>query len=157
MDISKIIKESIDEYNRIRDNNVVSCVGCVFAKHLNLDCNSMMDCDECYIKSFSKLVDYNIFDEEPRNEAELMRKIAKEHCLDAIDSLNNKCHDEIKKAAYDGRFSCSVTYSDINRYVINVVKEKLENDGYAVITPYDDDRPISCDDINCLSLRINWG
>ena len=79
MDISKIIKESIDEYSRIKDNNVVSCIGCVFAKHLNLDCNSMMDCDECYIKSFSKLVDYNIFDEEPKNEAELIRKIAKEY------------------------------------------------------------------------------
>ena len=156
MDIPKIIKDSIDEYNRIKDNNVVSCIGCVFAKNLNLDCNSMRDCDECYIKSFTKLIDYNLFDEEPKNEAELMREIAKEHCLDAIDSLNDKCHDEIKKAAYNGRFSCAVTYSDTNRYVAYAVKEKLENDGYIVTLPYDNDTAVCCRDNNSVSLKINW-
>lgn len=169
MDIAKIIKESIDEYNLLRNDNVFSCVGCVFAKNLNLDCNSMRDCDECYIKSFAKLIeDDSICDNDDNddicgvskdNEAEFMRIVAKKYCLETISDFNTKCRNDIKMAAYSGHLSCDVPYSNYttDRYVIDVVKEKLENDGYVVTTPYDnDDAVISDVPGDPISLKISW-
>ena len=174
MDIAKIIKESIDEYNRTKDDHVFTCVGCIFAKRLGLDCNSMRDCDECYMKSLSKLIeDDSICDDDglcnnnddddicgvsKNNEAEFMRVVAKKYYFEAIDDFNTRCRNNIKMAAYIGHLSCTVPYSnDTNPHIIDVVKEKLENDGYVVTTPYDDDHAVISDvPGDPISLKISW-
>ena len=86
-----------------------------------------------------------------------MRVVAKKYYFEAIDDFNTRCRNNIKMAAYIGHLSCTVPYSnDTNHHIIDVVKEKLENDGYVVTTPYDDDAVISDVPGDPISLKISW-